>query len=114
MIGLVPSQPLISEAVSVNVLAGITGSASGGLSIALEAMGQSYIDRGLAAGLDPEVMHRVASLSCGGLDTLPHNGAVITLLLICGCSHKQSYWDIAVVSVLGPMLATGIVIAIMG
>jgi H+/gluconate symporter-like permease len=114
MIGLAPSQPLISEAVSVNVLAGITGSASGGLSIALEAMGQSYIDRGLAAGLDPEVMHRVASLSCGGLDTLPHNGAVITLLLICGCSHKESYWDIAVVSVLGPMLATGVVIAIMG
>jgi len=114
MVGLAPSQPLVSEAISVNVLAGITGSASGGLSIALEAMGQSYIDRGLAAGLDPEVMHRVASLSCGGLDTLPHNGAVITLLLICGCTHKQSYWDIAVVSILGPMLATGIVIALMG
>ena len=114
MIGFFPSHPLVSEAISVNVLAGITGSASGGLSIALEAMGQSYIDRGLAAGLDPEVMHRVASLSCGGLDTLPHNGAVITLLLICGCSHRQSYADIAVVSILGPMLATGIVIAIMG
>jgi len=113
MVGLTPSLPLVSEAISVNVLAGITGSASGGLSIALEAMGQSYIDRGLAAGLDPEVMHRVASLSCGGLDTLPHNGAVITLLLICGCTHKQSYWDIAVVSILGPMLATGVVIALM-
>lgn len=112
MVGLTPSQPLISEAISVNLLAGITGSASGGLSIALEAMGQSYIDRGLEAGLDPEVMHRVASLSCGGLDTLPHNGAVITLLLICGCSHKQSYWDIAVVSILGPMLATGVVLAL--
>jgi H+/gluconate symporter-like permease len=110
MVGLAPSQPLVSEAISVNVLAGITGSASGGLSIALEAMGQSYIDRGLAAGLDPEVMHRVASLSCGGLDTLPHNGAVITLLLICGCTHKQSYWDIAVVSVLFPIIATVIVV----
>jgi len=114
MVGLAPSQPLVSEAISVNVLAGITGSASGGLSIALEAMGQSYIDRGLAAGLTPEVMHRVASLSCGGLDTLPHNGAVITLLLICGCTHKQSYWDIAVVSILGPMFATSIVIALIG
>lgn len=103
-----------SRIAGVANVSGITGSASGGLSIALEAMGQSYIDRGLAAGLDPEVMHRVASLSCGGLDTLPHNGAVITLLLIGGCSHKQSYWDIAVVSVLGPMLATGVVIAIMG
>jgi H+/gluconate symporter-like permease len=113
MMELVPSHPLVSEAISINVLAGITGSASGGLSIALEAMGQSYIEQGLAAGLDPEVMHRVASLSCGGLDTLPHNGAVITLLLICRCTHKQSYWDVAVVSVLGPMLATGFVIALM-
>ncbi len=110
MVALAPSQPLVSEAISVNVLAGITGSASGGLSIALEAMGQSYVERGLAAGIDPEVMHRVASLSCGGLDTLPHNGAVITLLLICGCTHKQSYWDIAVVSVIGPMIATAVVI----
>ncbi len=113
MIGLAPSQPLISEAISVNVLAGITGSASGGLSIALEAMGKSYLDRGLAAGIDPEVMHRVASLSCGGLDTLPHNGAVITLLIICGATHKQSYWDIAMVSVIGPILSTSIVIAFM-
>ena len=113
MIGLAPSQPLISEAISVNVLAGITGSASGGLSIALEAMGKSYLDRGLAAGIDPEVMHRVASLSCGGLDTLPHNGAVITLLIICGATHKQSYWDIAMVSVIGPILSTIIVIAFM-
>lgn len=114
MIGLTPSHPLVAEAISVNVLAGITGSASGGLSIALKAMGQAYIDQGLAAGLDPEVMHRVASLSCGGLDTLPHNGAVITLLLICGCSHKMSYWDIAVVSVLNPICATAIVVGIMG
>jgi H+/gluconate symporter-like permease len=111
MIAVAPSRPLVSEAISINVLAGITGSASGGLSIALEALGQSYYERGLAAGVDPEVMHRVASLSCGGLDTLPHNGAVITLLLICGATHKQSYWDIAVVSVIGPMLATAGVIA---
>jgi H+/gluconate symporter-like permease len=113
MVSLAPSHPLVAEAISINALAGITGSASGGLSIALEAMGQSYIDRGLEAGLDPEIMHRVASLSCGGLDTLPHNAAVITLLLICGSTHKQSYWDIAMVSVVGPMLATVIVIALM-
>ncbi len=113
MIELAPSHPLVSEAISVNVLAGITGSASGGLSIALEAMGQSFLDRGLAAGLNPEVMHRVASLSCGGLDTLPHNGAVITLLLICGSTHRQSYWDIAMVSIVGPMFATVMVIASM-
>ena len=110
MVGIAPSRPLISEAISVNVLAGITGSASGGLSIALEALGQTYYERGLALGVDPELMHRVASLSCGGLDTLPHNGAVITLLLICGQTHKQSYWDIAMVSVVIPIFTTAVVI----
>ncbi|WP_010584776.1 GntP family permease [Schlesneria paludicola] len=112
MVGIAPAHPLVSEAISVNVLAGITGSASGGLSIALEALGQTYFERGLAAGISPEVMHRVASLSCGGLDTLPHNGAVITLLLICNATHKESYWDIAMVSVVVPMVATIVVIAL--
>ncbi|MFM7592133.1 MAG: GntP family permease, partial [Isosphaeraceae bacterium] len=106
MIAIAPSQPLVSEAISINVLAGITGSASGGLSIALEALGSTFLERGLAAGIDPQVMHRVASLSCGGLDTLPHNGAVITLLLICGQTHRDSYLDIAVVSVVIPILTT--------
>ncbi|WP_397568910.1 GntP family permease [Schlesneria sp. T3-172] len=110
MVGIAPARPLVSEAISVNVLAGITGSASGGLSIALEALGETFYERGLAAGLDPGVLHRVASLSCGGLDTLPHNGAVITLLLICGATHRQSYGDIAMVSVVGPMIATATVV----
>ena len=112
IMSLAPSQPLIAEGLSVNVLAGITGSASGGLSIALEAMGQTFYEQAIAAHISTEVMHRVASLSCGGLDTLPHNGAVITLLLICGSTHKQSYLDIFVVSVLGPVLATIIVIGL--
>ncbi len=112
MASVAPSRPLISEALSVNVLAGITGSASGGLSIALEALGQTFYERGLAAGISPEAMHRVASLSCGGLDTLPHNGAVITLLLICGRTHRESYADIAVVSLVIPLISTATVIAL--
>ena len=112
MVGIAPSRPLVSEALSVNVLAGITGSASGGLSIALEALGETFYERGLAAGLEPQILHRVASLSCGGLDTLPHNGAVITLLLICGATHKQSYGDIAMVSVVSPIIATAVVIVL--
>jgi H+/gluconate symporter-like permease len=111
MVAVAPTRPLVSEALSVNVLAGITGSASGGLSIALEALGPTFYERGLAAGIDPEVMHRVASLSCGGLDTLPHNGAVITLLLICGRTHRESYADIAVVSLVIPLIATAAAIA---
>lgn len=94
--------PLLAEFVSVNVLAGITGSASGGLSIALSALGEAFYQRALEMGISAEILHRVASLACGGFDTLPHNGAVITLLTICGLSHRQSYKDIAVVSLVIP------------
>ncbi len=101
--GIVPSNPLISESIAVNSLAAITGSASGGLSIALKTLGQHYYDRALASGMDPELLHRVASMSCGGLDSLPHNGAVITLLLICGVTHRQGYLDIAMTTVVSPL-----------
>ncbi|MCY6484426.1 GntP family permease [Clostridium aestuarii] len=106
----VSSNPLISEAISVNVLAGVTGSASGGMSIALEALGAQYMEMAKAAGINPQVLHRIAALSCGGFDTLPHNGAVITLLGICGLTHKQSYKDIAVCSVVIPLCVLVIVI----
>lgn len=109
----VSSNPLISEAVSVNVLAGITGSASGGMSISLEALSQQYLTMASQAGINPEVLHRIASLASGGLDTLPHNGAVVTLLSVCGMTHKESYKYIFVVSVLIPML-TSIVAIILG
>lgn len=88
------SNPLMNEAVSVNVLAGITGSASGGMSIALAAMAESFKAAATEAGIPFEVLHRVASMASGGMDTLPHNGAVITLLMITGMTHRQSYRDI--------------------
>ena len=106
VLGIAPGSPLVSEAVAVTTLAGITGSASGGMRIALEALGNTYYERGLAVGLDPELMHRIASMASGGLDTLPHNGAVITLLVVCGLTHRQSYKDVAVVSLVIPVLAT--------
>lgn len=93
------SHPLVSEALAVNVLAGITGSASGGLSIALEVMGKQYLELANAAGISPELLHRIASMASGGMDTLPHNGAVITLLAITGLTHRQSYKDIFAVTV---------------
>ncbi|MGX4587589.1 GntP family permease [Paenibacillus chitinolyticus] len=95
----VSSQPLINEAVSVNILSGVTGSASGGLSIALEVMGKQYLAAGQAAGISPEWLHRIASMASGGMDTLPHNGAVITLLAITGLTHRQSYKDIFAITV---------------
>ncbi|MCC5858084.1 MAG: GntP family permease [Ectothiorhodospiraceae bacterium] len=97
--------PLISLAIAVNVLAGMTGSASGGMSIALATLGDTYLAMGQAAGISPELLHRVTAVATGGLDALPHNGAVITLLSICGLTHRQAYLDIAVVAVLVPILS---------
>ncbi|MBM3267431.1 MAG: GntP family permease [Candidatus Sericytochromatia bacterium] len=86
--------PLINVAVTTTTLAGITGSASGGMSIALGAMGQAYLQQAAAIGIPPEMLHRIAAMASGGMDTLPHNGAVITLLAITGLTHRQSYPDI--------------------
>ncbi len=91
---------LFNEAVSVNALAGITGSASGGLSIALATMSDTFIAAANAANIPLEVLHRIASMASGGMDTLPHNGAVITLLAVTGLTHKQAYGDIFAVTVL--------------
>jgi H+/gluconate symporter-like permease len=90
--------PLINEAISVTVLAGITGSASGGMSIALAAMGDTFIAAAEAAKIPLEVMHRIASMASGGMDTLPHNGAVITLLAVTGLTHREAYKDVFVIT----------------
>ncbi len=92
--------PLVNEAISVTALAGITGSASGGMSIALAAMSESFIANANAAGIPMEVLHRVAAMASGGMDTLPHNGAVITLLAVTGLSHRQSYKDIFAITLI--------------
>ncbi|WP_321891239.1 GntP family permease [Paraburkholderia tropica] len=88
------SNPLINEAVTINLLSGITGSSSGGMSIALAAMADRFIASAHASGIPLEVLHRVASMAAGGMDTLPHNGAVITLLAVTGLTHREAYRDI--------------------
>ncbi len=103
--------PLINEAVSVSLLAGITGSASGGMSIALAALSGTFIEAANAANIPLEVLHRVASMASGGMDTLPHNGAVITLLAVTGLTHRESYRDIFMVSV---VIATSAVFVVIG
>ena len=103
--------PLINEAVSVTALAGITGSASGGMSIALAAMADQFIAGAQAAGIPLEVLHRVASMASGGMDTLPHNGAVITLLAVTGLTHRQAYGDIFAIT-LTKTAAVFVVIAV--
>ena len=92
--------PLVSEAISVTTLAGITGSASGGMSIALDLMSKDWLAWANSIGMSPEILHRVASMASGGCDTMPHNGAVITLLAVCGLTHKTSYLDIFAMTII--------------
>ena len=93
------------------ILAGITGSASGGMSIALGAMAKPWLEWAAQVNLDPQMLHRIASLACGGLDSLPHNGAVITLLAVCGMTHKESYIDIGMITVVATVAVSFIMIA---
>ena len=101
--------PLVNEAVTVTALAGITGSASGGMGIALGAMADSFIANANAAGIPMEVLHRVAAMASGGMDTLPHNGAVITLLAVTGLTHRQSYKDIFAITVIKTLAVFAII-----
>jgi H+/gluconate symporter-like permease len=104
--------PLVSLAVATNVLAALTGSASGGLTIALDALGDTYMEIAGETGIDPSLLHRVAVIGAGTLDSLPHNGAVVTLLALCGATHRESYFDIVMVAIVGAIIALVTVIAL--
>jgi len=104
--------PLVSLALATNILSALTGSASGGLTIALDALGGTYLQLAAELGIDPALLHRVAVIGAGTLDSLPHNGAVVTLLAVCGTTHKQSYFDIVMVAIVGAMLGLAAVIVL--
>jgi len=104
--------PLVSLAVATNLLSAITGSASGGLTIALDALGATYMRVAAEAGIDPALLHRIAVMSAGTLDSLPQNGAVVTLLAVCGSTHRESYFDIVMAAIVGPIIALAAVIAL--
>jgi H+/gluconate symporter-like permease len=110
--GLAGGNVLISAALSSAALAGITGSASGGMSIALDVLGPSMMAQAAVQGVDPALLHRVIAVATGGLDTLPHNGAVVTLLGICGMTHRQAYGDIFVVAVVVPSVACALIMTL--
>jgi H+/gluconate symporter-like permease len=104
--------PLVSLATATNVLAALTGSASGGLTIALDALGATYMSIAADRSVDPALMHRVAVIGAGTLDSLPHNGAVVTLLAVCGSTHRESYGDIVIVGIVGALIALAAVIVL--
>ena len=96
-----PLPGLIKVAAITTIIAGITGSASGGLTIALNLFGETFI----SWGYTPEIIHRVASIACGGLDTLPWNGTVVMLFALSGVSYKKGYKHVAVETVILPLLS---------
>ena len=109
----IKASPLISEALAVTLLAGATGSSSGGLGICLEALGQNYLDLANQIGMNPGILHRVAAVASGGLDSLPHCGGIVTMLMVCEMDHKRSYKDMGMTTVVIPVIAT-IVVVILG
>jgi H+/gluconate symporter-like permease len=104
--------PLVSLAIATNVLAALTGSASGGMTIALDALGETYMRLAAEQGINPALLHRIAVIGSGTLDSLPHNGAVLTLLAVCGCSHRESYFDLVMVVIVSALIALVAVIVL--
>ncbi|SMC54377.1 GntP family permease [Papillibacter cinnamivorans] len=102
----IPGPALIGAALAVTIICGITGSASGGLGISIPIIGPIY----MAMGVIPAQLHRVASIASGALDSMPHNGYVVTLLNICGTSHKDGYMPIFKLTVVLPAAATALAI----
>jgi H+/gluconate symporter-like permease len=103
-----PLPPLLSMFSSISLVSGITGSASGGLQIFMATMAQDY----LALGIQPEVLHRLVTMAAGGFDSLPHCGAVVAMLAITGLTHREAYRDIFVITVVIPVIATLLTIAL--
>lgn len=103
----IPGNGLIGAAVAVSVIAAMTGSASGGQAIALPLIAPHYLE----AGVDPDALHRVVAISSGGLDSLPHNGYVVTTIrAICGETHRSAYMPVAALTVVIPFI--GAILAI--
>lgn len=105
----IPGNELIGAAIAVSVIAGLTGSASGGQAIALPLVGPHYLD----AGVEPEQLHRIVSISSGALDSLPHNGYVVTTIrAICHETHKAAYWAVGALTVVVPVIGLAMAIAL--
>ena len=105
----IPGNELIGAAIAVSVIAGLTGSASGGQAIALPLVGPHYMGQ----GVDPEELHRIVSISSGALDSLPHNGYVVTTIrAICNETHQRAYWAVAALTVVIPLIGLALAITL--
>jgi H+/gluconate symporter-like permease len=105
--------PLISLTVAMNVLAGLTGTASGGMAIVLNILGDTYMQLAAEYGINPALLHRVTTIGAGTLDALPHNGTVLLLLQISGLTHRESYFDM-VMTVIATCIIALVVVLVLG
>ena len=112
MVLMTPGGPLVSLTVAMNVLAGLTGTASGGMAIALNSLSDTYMRLAAEQNISPELLHRVTTISAGTLDSLPHNGTVLLLLQICGLTHRESYLDIAMTVIVSVIIALVVVLVL--
>lgn len=104
--------PLVSAAIAVNIVAGITASSSGGLTVFMDALGAQYLKLAQISGISPAVLHRVCSIASSGLDSLPHSGATVTCIISSGLTHKQAYKYVFVTNCVVPIIALIIVVAL--
>lgn len=109
----IPGGPLVSIIVAMNVLAGLTGTASGGMAITLNALGDNFMALAAEHGINPELMHRLTTISAGTLDALPHNGTVLLLLQISRLTHRESYPDMVMTVIVNVIIAL-VVVTVLG
>lgn len=90
--------PLLSAIITTNIMTGVTGSSSGGMTIALGMLGQEWLEWAQQIGMSPEVLHRIICMASECIDTVPQSGALVTLMAVCGLTHKESYYDVVVLT----------------
>lgn len=100
------SNPLIAEAIAIYIITAATGSSSGGLTIALDALGDRFVQMSQSTGISLDVFHRVAAVSSAAFDSLPHNGGVLVLLDLSGYGYKHIYWDMFIITVIIPLITS--------
>ncbi len=108
----ISTNPTVSVAVATNILAGITGSSSGGMSITLNTLGEQFRQMAEQQGISLDLLHRITALAAGSFDTLPHSGAVITLLTITGMTHRKAYADVAMCTIVFPLISATVAVAL--
>ncbi len=106
LLGLaIGGNPLFSTIVTTNIMVGITGSSSAGLMITVANFGQEWLAMAQQIGMSPEVLHRIVCIASEGFDTVPHAGALVTLMAVCGLTHKESYADVFILTLMKVLVA---------